>query len=374
MLYLPPELTNQILLMLSVKDLTRFKSVCKSWFSLISNPHFAKSHFDLAAAPTHRILCISTSVHETKSIDLEASFRDNSSSVSLNRNFKLPESDFNVEIKDSCRGFIFLHSPSSNYIWNPSTGVHKQIPLSPFEFDLDPKCYCYLYGFGYDNSKDDYLVVSMSYDPLADIISSHLEFFSLKANKWKEIEGDFPYMNVYHDPKVGLFFNEAIHWFACLTCPEDLIMDVIVVFDLVERKLIEMPMPDGFMHEAKDCDFWVFGGFLSIWAKKHDSIEIWVMKEYKVHSSWTKTLVLSIDDGAPTQYFSPKCCTKNGYIIGTYDGTHLMKCSDKGQMLEYISYDHPHGSQVAMYTESLLSPLVTTSKLKRMTRTRRMRM
>lgn len=45
---LPDELIHEILL--------RFKSVHKSWLSLISEPGFAKSHFDLAAAPSHRLL------------------------------------------------------------------------------------------------------------------------------------------------------------------------------------------------------------------------------------------------------------------------------------------------------------------------------
>jgi len=39
--------------------------------------------------------------------------------------------------------------------------------------------------------------------------------------------------------------------------------------------------------------------------------EIWVMNEYKVHSSWTKTLVLPVY-GQPSTYFFPICSTKNG--------------------------------------------------------------
>ena len=53
---LPLELIREILLRLPVRSVLRFKCVCKSWLSLISDPQFAISHYDLAAAPSHRLL------------------------------------------------------------------------------------------------------------------------------------------------------------------------------------------------------------------------------------------------------------------------------------------------------------------------------
>ncbi|AES91736.1 hypothetical protein MtrunA17_Chr4g0066411 [Medicago truncatula] len=105
----------------------------------------------------------------------------------------------------------------------------------------------------------------------------------------------------------------------------------------------------------KHCCLWVFREFLSVWAMERATVEIWVMKEYKVHSSWTKTLVLSIS-GIP--YFSPICCTKSGHIIGTDGYNRLMKYDDKGRLFErhtHFKDKNYHRSRVAMYTESLLS-------------------
>lgn len=71
-----------------------------------------------------------------------------------------------------------------------------------------------------------------------------------------------------------------------------------------------------------------------------------------MHSSWTKTLVIHIDDVA---CFSPIYFTKNSDIIGT-NGGNVVKYNYKGQLLDHRSYpDDPDGSQVVMYTESLLS-------------------
>ncbi|CAJ2643908.1 unnamed protein product [Trifolium pratense] len=354
-LYLPHELIIQILLRLPVKSLIRFKCVCKSWFSLISDPCFTKTHFELTTTHTDRILFI-TSTPEIRSIDLEASLNDDSAFTSPNLNFLLPRSYSDLEIKGSCRGFIVFCCSSNIYLWNPSTGVHKQIPLPPFGSNLDAN---YFFGFGYDHSKDDYLVVSMCDDPNSATFLSHLEFFSLRANTWKEIEcttsSHLPYMNACDDPRVGCLFNGAIYWMAFR---HDISRNVIVGFDLMERKLLDLQFPDDFDHDPTNCGLWVFGEFLSLWAidyYENDTVEIWVMKEYKVNSSWAKTLVLSIDD-IPTQYFSPLCSTKSGDIIETDGVTGLVKYNNKGQLLEHRSYcNNASISEVALYSESLLS-------------------
>lgn len=200
-------------------------------------------------------------------------------------------------------------------------------------------------------------MVSLFYDLTPDIAASHLEFFSFKANTWKEIEGTSgnytPYMST-SDRRVGLFFNGAIHW--CVYYHNEELMEVIVVFDLMEKKLLDMPYPDVFHFEPPDCDLWVFGEFLSLWAFNDDVVLIWVMKEYKVDSSWTYILRLSRDAIIPTRFFVPKGCTKCGDIVGTDGFIGLVKYNDKGELLEHRSYIiEPCKPHVVVYTESLLS-------------------
>ncbi|KAK2411915.1 F-box/kelch-repeat protein [Trifolium repens] len=371
LLYLPHELITQILLRLPVKSLIRFKCVCKSWFSVISNPHFSNSHFQLAAAtPTRRILLLSAPApRDSRSIDFEASsLDDDSAPVSLHPNFMPFQSYSHIKIKGSCRGFLLLHCYNKQswicniYLWNPSTGFHKKIPLSPFASDSGViEYYNDFYGFGYDHSTDDYLLVTMSPESYDDPLPQHLEFFSLRANTWKQIEGtQLPYRNPMDDEqsRVGFLFNGAIHWFAYR---HDLDKLVIVAFDLLERKLFDMHLPDDFDRELNEFGLWVFGEFLSLWAvyygDVHDksTLEIWVMKEYKVDSPWTKTLVLPFG-GTTRQNFPPICSTKSGDIIGTNGHTGLDKYNDQGQLLEYHSYFNSKcGWEVALYIESLLS-------------------
>ncbi|XP_061349778.1 F-box/kelch-repeat protein At3g06240-like [Gastrolobium bilobum] len=194
-----------------------------------------------------------------------------------------------------------------------STGVHKRISSSPLNSNLNVMFFTFSYGFGYDPSTEDYLVVQ-AVKKISNDWETHLEIFSLRANTWKEIEGTpFPYMNTSDVPRNGLLFNGAIHW---LAFNYDETVNVIVVFELVERSLSEIPLPDDFHFEFdfEFCDLCVLGGFLCFWVLGEVTTDIWAMEDYKVQS-WTRTIIGSTKD-IPTKYFSPICSTKSGDIFG----------------------------------------------------------
>jgi len=295
-------------------------------------------------------MCISPISHEIRSIDFEA-FLNDDDPASLNITLSLPESYFPVKIRGSCRGFILLYQRPDIYIWNPSTGFKTQLPVSPFDSKLVEQGH----GFVYDQSRDDYFVVSLSYN--LTLVSTHLKFFSFRDNTWKEIEGNhFPYaVSSSCSCRKGLLFNGVVHW---LALRHDSGWNVIVAFDIMERKLFEMPIPSDFDRRALvQSGLWVFGEFLSLWAMDYDNdndtVEIWVMKEYKVHSSWIKTFDLSVD-AIPDRYFHPIHSTKNGDIIGRNLSSRLVKYNDKGELLGHHSFCNSR-SEVVIYTESLLS-------------------
>ena len=81
-----------------MKPLLRFKCESKSWLSLISDPHFARSHFELVAAPTHRLIFLKTSTLELRSIDLDASLHDDSATAAMKLTSQHPEPAFYVKI------------------------------------------------------------------------------------------------------------------------------------------------------------------------------------------------------------------------------------------------------------------------------------
>ncbi|XP_058739958.1 F-box protein CPR1-like [Vicia villosa] len=350
--HLPQELIVEILLRLPVKTVLRCMCACKSWLSFISNPDFATSHFQLAASPTHRFVFLESYPCKILSIDFDASLNPDSSYASLNFDFLRRGY---AEIGGSCRGFLFLHNSTDFYLWNPSTGVHKQIPASPMTIHGNSMLMCdfsmFMYGFGYNALRDDYLVF-LGYYLHNDSSSIDLEIFSLRDNKWKQIGGDslFPYASCGHRFKVGLFLNGALYWYVY---NHQISKDVIIAFDLKEMAITEIPLPDEFYNPIEH-NLVVFGGLIGVWFTETDTFNLWVMQEYEGHLSWIKTLVFSI---LPAPCFFPVCFTSCGNIVGTNEFSRLVKFNDKGQLLEHHS-DHTccsYRSEMIVYTESLLS-------------------
>jgi F-box interacting protein len=370
--HLPQEVISEILLKLPVKTLLRCRSVCKLWLSLISDPHFTTSHFQLASST--RLLFIEYRDSQTLSIDFNA-WLDDDSAFSLSPDFLHLES--RPEIGGSCRGFLFIYCYRDFYLWNPSTRVHKQIPLSPLTIasnsddsgsssnsssDSDNDHYSIfnlLYGFGYDVSTDDYMVVLGSYKFNPTVCCSiDLEIFSLRANEWEEIEfdSDLPYTKTARSqsgPRVGSFLNGSIHW---LVYNYETRSDVIIAYDLKEMTMSEIGLPDDFdIDFSTDIyDLSVFRGLISVWNVEMSTLKIWVMQEYAVDSSWIKTLDFNFE---PAPDFCPVCFTDGGDIVGPVADGGLAKLDDEGDLLQYHTYGGCYfaRSQLAVYTESLLS-------------------
>ncbi|XP_028761021.1 F-box/kelch-repeat protein At3g06240-like isoform X2 [Neltuma alba] len=257
-----------------------------------------------------------------------------------------------ANIRGSCRGFVLLDPDYHFFVWNPSTGFHKRVPYFPMSSQFFP----FIHGLGYDASDDDYLVVLGAYDPSDADFKSDFQVFSMKANSWKKIGNahNFPYMNAIDDPRAGLFLNEAIHW---LAFRHDTEVELILAFNVTQRKFTDIPLPDDFFQNLEFTYLGTLGGCLSLSVLGDDEVEIWLMKEYGARSSWTKSMVVSVE--IPGDYFFPICLTKNGEIVGSdYSdgGKGLVKCNDKGKVLEYLEYVYEvHEDNAIVYTESLLS-------------------
>ncbi|XP_057453071.1 F-box/kelch-repeat protein At3g23880-like [Lotus japonicus] len=356
---LPHELIIEILLRLPVRSVLRFRRVCKSWSSLISDPHFAKSHFDFNAAPTHRLLLrfINENRARVQSFDLASSLGDRSAVKTLNFPSPPMSCDHNpLHFLGSCRGFMLLAYERTGdvIVWNPTTGFHKQILDIDHEF-----MFSYLCGFGYDNSTDDYFVVVITlYLPKTEI-----RVFSLKTKSWCDIK----YVNVrYMDcgynsgpGHPGVFLNGSLHW---QVTRMDTGLDVVIAFDLVKNSLSDIPLSSELAAEWTEKVYYLreLGGYLSMCyaggSRRRERAEIWVMKEYKVQSSWTKAFVTTVCD-IPRRRFYPICFIEGGGVVGSNGHGRLLKFNAKGKLLEHLKYDREYENgqkYFEMYRESLL--------------------
>ncbi|GKB01307.1 putative F-box domain-containing protein [Tanacetum coccineum] len=247
---------EEILLRLDAEDLLRCKSVCKSWYSLISSPYFVKAHLKHACNNNREL----------------GHFR-------IQLNWKMCFVNMMV---GSSNGLVCISPYLAEFlVTNPSTREVKQLPTLPYR-NRSKLCW----GFGYDSSTDDYkLVVGANQD-------SHLMRFqvlSLKSNQWKFL-GELNY-DYYCRHGPGFLYNGALHWF--MDDPNNSMNKVILAFDLSLEKFKEIPPPDDTTYV---CDYrtklGIFEECLCVFRiafsfNENDTyLPTWVMKNYNVKQSW----------------------------------------------------------------------------------------
>ncbi|KHN41528.1 F-box/kelch-repeat protein At3g06240-like [Glycine soja] len=329
---LPDELIVEILLRLPVRTLLRFKCVRKSWLFLISDPQFTKSHFDLAAAPTRRLLLrFSQNTAQFNSVDIEAPLHDHTPNVVFNIPppslfHEFGSWEFFVDV-GSCRGFLLLRyrlllGLPTFAIWNPSTGLFKRIKDMPTY-----PCLC---GIGYDSSTDDYVIVNITL-----LSYTMIHCFSWRTNAWSCTKSTVQYALGMSSPH-GCFINGALHWLVGGGYYDK--PNVIIAYDVTERSLSDIVLPE----DAPDrlYSLSVTRGCLCIFSTHRLptmlEIDMWTLKEYKVQSSWTKSsFVLSRDYYDFSSIFFPIRFTRNDEIWLVDDDQTLVRFNDKGELLEH---------------------------------------
>ncbi|XP_058741849.1 F-box/kelch-repeat protein At3g23880-like [Vicia villosa] len=183
---LPDELIVEILSLLPVKFLIEFKSICKSWKTLISEPTFIKLHLQQSSKTPHITL--------TSSIDCSIRplpvhrLLDTTTTTSITLpdhnhfqlNHILDRGDLNVV--GSSNGLLCLlgnfysynyehyYEQIFLYLWNPATAElsNRKVFLNKVEhlpyyerFGLT-LFRSWNFAFGYDNSTDTYKIVALN--------------------------------------------------------------------------------------------------------------------------------------------------------------------------------------------------------------------
>ncbi|XP_057453064.1 F-box/kelch-repeat protein At3g23880-like [Lotus japonicus] len=370
-LTLPHELIFEILIRLPVRSLLCLTRVCKSWLSLISDPQFAKSHFDLNVAPTHRLLLRFLNEDQVESFDLGSSLDDRSAVLTLNAPPPSMSCDRHnpLYFLGSCRGFMLLvyETTSDVIVWNPTTKFHQRIPKLDHEF-----MFCNLCGFGYDSASDDYFVVVITlFHQFRN--GTKIYTFSMKTKSWCDTKyvNNVHYMRYRHGfrrAEPGVCLNNSLHW---LVTSIDTKLSVVIAFDLGEKCLSDIPLTSELAVELtpeeeltpKGYSLRVLGGCLSLCYSSEgvwrEQAEIWVMKEYKVQSSWTKVFVMYFCDmDIRVRHFYPLCFIEGGRVVGSNNNGMLMKFDAEVELLEHLKYDREYYKIVVkyfeMYRESLL--------------------
>ncbi|PSS35700.1 F-box/kelch-repeat protein [Actinidia chinensis var. chinensis] len=400
---LPPEIIAEILSRLPVKSLLQFRSVSKSWLSLISNHEFAKTHLGIASKNDdyahHRLILSSVRPQfDLKSCSLYSVLyeQEQQSLIASELDYPLKDPHRSFSVVGSCNGLVCIAiEEDAVFLWNPCTRKSKRLPDSRVRMKYG--CYV-IYGFGCDESSDDYkVVVILCFLGSGGLYETKVKVYALRTNSWRRI-GDFSYGIPLDDS--GKFVNGSLHWAASGNLGANYSW-VIVSLDLAKETYGEVEQPnygDGGLdlslwelkgwlcvlcnYPGTHVDVWVMketygeveqpnygdGGLdLSLWELKGwlcvlcnypgTHVDVWVMKEYGVRESWTKLFVISYLPEPSNDGFSrPLCISKNGEILLQY-GSQLVLYNPKDGTSKILDIQNIYDFlESDTYVESLVSP------------------
>ncbi|AES61738.2 putative F-box domain-containing protein [Medicago truncatula] len=322
-LFFSDDLLTEILSLLPVKSLLRFKCVSNPWKTLISDPNFVKFHFKKLKSrnPQHFTLITEYPDNDYSIIPYPIPrILDNPSfTLVADPHFLLSQKDCS-RLVGSCNGLVCLVGDRYAYgsglascyeywfrLWNPATRKTSQ----------KIGCFCdsgiFVFDFGCDNSTETFKVVASRYLGVGEELTTDVRVFSLGDNVWRNIES-FPVVPLYCDVEqfhhTGVFLNGTLNWLAIqdedpITHYCDLEWNnikveqiVIVSLDLGTETYNQYRLPWGFDEvPSAEPSFGVLGDCLcfSYCYRKTDFI-IWQMKEFGVEESWTQFLKISYHD------------------------------------------------------------------------------
>lgn len=360
------DVLEEILSRLSVKDLLRFKSVSKQWFSIISSPFFIHLHLKKSVSKPRRIFI--PYPHTYKTIEEDGV-------VHVAEELSRPKETIGMCLVGACDGlFCYLdYSAKRICIWNPALRVSRigVVRVSRIGDDVNIDNWLYddhvvlLFWFGRGSSDDDddqyklILGIRLSeYGCKNEICTNSIRLIRLHAVEddyvsTQEIEFD-------DDEKLDLMKNEGVllhgvvHWVAKRVSSNT---SVVLSYDLRRWTVGEVAAPVGM-----DCygTIGAMDGCLCAIMPAGDDyfggiFEVWIMKEYGSKESWTKSMMI-ISDGCDrmSQLFLVGDSDDGDLILNGNPGCQVLMSNVAGNKAKTLVSDG-YGSP-RMYIETLLSP------------------
>ncbi|GMQ11301.1 hypothetical protein CsSME_00053979 [Camellia sinensis var. sinensis] len=324
--FFPDEIMVEILQRLPAKSLIKFRSVSKSWCSLITNPDFINTHLTQSlTSNTYKNSydnlplmivrqCVSTTHTRTEHYKL---FIDSEDSFDEYKELEFPIKSRRLHFFfaiGSVKGLFCLHEQDRYFLWNPSIRKSMAMPKPTVKTSM------HSHGFGFDPRTNDYKLVR-----IADFYptklpnqkpTTHIEVYSLNAGSWKmSSTGRNSYpdgITIDYSSRFAAYLEGAVHFAAKMKKSND---PLILSFDLCDEVFQTMMLPDGVVAPRTEVRASVFGGLLSLLCYEdsavYKSCSIWIMKKYGVVDSLYKQFTIDLSRGI-TQVLGIR---NNGHIL-----------------------------------------------------------
>ncbi|KAJ4824094.1 hypothetical protein Tsubulata_023767 [Turnera subulata] len=392
-LRLPSEIVEEILALLPQQSIHRFRSVSKSWSSLLVSVEFHKlrSRSSPPEITVQKLLhnyfkkypdgANPTGHRGLGSLD----FRNGQSK---NDEVWFPTArDQVVGFVGSCNGLVCVTQPAGLdhlirdiTVWNPFTGVCRKLPnpeytSAPDDYGFghdsvreDYKAEPVANGFGHDSVGDDYKVFVAAHRPYAPAREVEFQIFSLKAGSWRKLEilsGYLQRLQLIEEGGRGLYLNGALHWGSRSG-------EKIIAFDLVEEKFSDVRAPVLEDQSYEHVSMGIVGEYLCMCWRTMGKKIVWMMKEYGNWVPFIQYSELGLFGSGLVEYECNFIPPRGGYMMlyfRLYGGTAILQWSnndgeadavDQGGRKRCMFYEK--GSCIP-YTEALTSPYPTASEV-----------
>ncbi|CAL5362554.1 unnamed protein product [Camellia sinensis] len=325
----PDEIVVEILHRLPTKPLIQFRSVSKSWYSLVTSPNFINTHLNHSLTSNTYInsydnlplmivrQCVSTSDPRTEHYKL---FLDSQDSFDEYKELEFPIKSRRLHFFfaiGSVKGLFCLHEQDRYFLWNPSIRKSMAMPKPTVKTPM------HYHGFGFVPRTNDYKLVRIAdFYPtkLPNVkqptTTTHIEVYSLNAGSWRmSSTGSNSYpdgITISYSGRFTAYLEGAVHFVATMKKTND---KLILSFDLCDEVFQMMLLPDGIVGPLTEVRTSVFGGLLSLLCYENTAANkfcsIWMMKEYGVVDSLCKQFTVDLSGGI-TELLGVR---NNGHIL-----------------------------------------------------------
>lgn len=355
--YLPEELLVHILSWLPPKSLIQFKTVCKTWLSLIGNPDFHSKNLinhSILSTPQNQLLLfkgIDKSRIQTEVCSFL--FHENLECVPTQTPSPIYLPYTCVKIVASCNGFLCLYYDLGFDIimWNPSTldvkatSFVSHYPIWSITSDR--------VGFGFDARSNDFKLVRILTSELwlpNQEIKQEIQVYGLNRGSLKELFVNLPY-GFLNQKKSTLYRDGVFYWYADSGGRDNVLNDEIVAFNMSEETFCTTLVPNEYhvRNNGNYCHKWWWWRLVTelrhcfamiFFPSKEQTtfIDIWVLLEFGVTESWIKLFSIgpTMDLGRPLGFW------RNGNLFMENKEGHLVLWDSFTGKFKDLKIDKPN--------------------------------
>ncbi|CAH2052876.1 unnamed protein product [Thlaspi arvense] len=348
---LPLDMMEEILLRLPVKSLTRFKCVCISWRSLISENLFTLKHALILEASKATTLkkspygVITTSRYHLKSCCVHSLYNDSTVNV-FEHDGELLGRDY-YQVVGTCNGLICFHVDynKSFYLWNPTIKIQQRLAGSDLETSDEVVVTC---GFGYDESEDDYKIVALLQQ--RHQLKTEAMIYSTRQKLWRRSSNTcFPCgVVVAEKSRSGIYINGTLNW--AVTNPSSSVSSIVSCY--MSRDVFrELHGPVCCKRGCFTLTLGDLRGCLSMVCYcKGANADVWVMNEFG--ESWSKLLTIP----GLTEFVRPLWISTGLVVLLEFrSGLALYNCAN-GTFQYPVSDSLSSCRDAKVYVKTLVSP------------------